>query len=78
MIAPISFTSRSHESAFLALVGDALIAALVAPSDLVLPALGALEERVAVTNESLSAGRAYFVSCHALCDTLFNIKSAWN
>jgi hypothetical protein len=28
-----------------------------------------------VTNESLSAGRAYFVSCHAFCDTRYNIKT---
>ena len=59
------YTSRSDESAFLALVGDALVAALGAPSDLVLSALGALEEGVSAANQPLPAGRAYFVGCHA-------------
>lgn len=58
-------TSGSNESAFLALVGDTLVAALGAPSDLVLPALGALEEGVSAANQPLPAGRANFVGCHA-------------
>ena len=48
-------TSRSDESAFLAFVGNALVAALVAPSDLALAALGAFEEGVAVPDEPLTA-----------------------
>lgn len=62
--------SRSNESTFGAFVGNALVAALVAPSDLDFPALGAFEEGVAVADKPLSTGRANFIVSHSRGDKL--------
>ena len=69
-----SHTSRSAEPAVGAFVGDALIAALLASSDLDFPALGALEEGVAVADKSLPAGGANLVCCHSRTDNPAYIK----
>ena len=51
----MSSPSRSDESALLALVLDALVAALGAPSDLLGAAVGALEGRAGAALEPYSA-----------------------
>jgi hypothetical protein len=52
-----------------------LVAALVAPADFLFPALGALEERVALSGEPDAARRAYFV-CHASAILFFIFKQS--
>ena len=60
----MNHTSRTHESALGAGVGNALVAALGAAADLSSAAVGALEEGVAVAEEPLPAGGAYFIVSH--------------
>lgn len=67
--------SRSDESAFGTFVRNALVAAGGTPSDLDFPAFGALEESVAVADEPLSAGRAYFISSHSRTDMILLYKA---